>query len=159
MDIVKANECLRHSYGPPKKGVFDNQEVGEVEGEPAAPTISPVQASAARKAAETLPQPPTSSEDTWGSGFDEEFDAIEGFEVESEREATPDGEVVAIEEAHVAVTAMLAGVLGREPTGLTDENLQSRLRGVLLMGISNAKGWIVLTTGNKSEMATGYSTL
>ena len=43
--------------------------------------------------------------------------------------------------------------------GLTDENLQSRLRGVLLMGVSNAKGWIVLTTGNKSEMATGYSTL
>ena len=67
--------------------------------------------------------------------------------------------VVPIEEAHVAFTDMLAGVLGREPTGLTDENLQSRLRGVLLMGVSNAKGWIVLTTGNKSEMATGYSTL
>jgi NAD+ synthase (glutamine-hydrolysing) len=67
--------------------------------------------------------------------------------------------VVPIEEAHVAFTSMLTGVLGGEPTGLTDENLQSRLRGVLLMGVSNAKGWIVLTTGNKSEMATGYSTL
>ena len=67
--------------------------------------------------------------------------------------------VVPIEEAHVAFTAMLTGVLGSEPSGLTDENLQSRLRGVLLMGLSNAKGWIVLTTGNKSEMATGYSTL
>jgi NAD+ synthase (glutamine-hydrolysing) len=67
--------------------------------------------------------------------------------------------VVPIEEAHVAFTAMLTGVLGQEPSGLTDENLQSRLRGVLLMGLSNAKGWIVLTTGNKSEMATGYSTL
>jgi NAD+ synthase (glutamine-hydrolysing) len=67
--------------------------------------------------------------------------------------------VVPIEGAHVAFTEMLAGVLGREPSGLTDENLQSRLRGVLLMGVSNAKGWIVLTTGNKSEMATGYSTL
>ncbi len=66
---------------------------------------------------------------------------------------------VAIEEAHVAFAAMLAPVLGREPSGLTDENLQSRLRGVLLMAVSNAKGWIVLTTGNKSEMATGYSTL
>ncbi len=43
--------------------------------------------------------------------------------------------------------------------GLTDENLQSRIRGVLLMALSNARGWIVLTTGNKSEMATGYSTL
>ena len=67
--------------------------------------------------------------------------------------------MVPIEAAHVAFTDMLGGVLGREPTGLTDENLQSRLRGVLLMGVSNATGWIVLTTGNKSEMATGYSTL
>jgi NAD+ synthase (glutamine-hydrolysing) len=67
--------------------------------------------------------------------------------------------VVPIEEAHVAFASMLAPVLGREPSGLTDENLQSRLRGVLLMAVSNAKGWIVLTTGNKSEMATGYATL
>jgi NAD+ synthase (glutamine-hydrolysing) len=70
-----------------------------------------------------------------------------------------DLKTVAIEEAHVAFAAMLAPLLGREPFGLTDENLQSRLRGVLLMAVSNAKGWIVLTTGNKSEMATGYSTL
>ncbi|HEY6474181.1 MAG TPA: NAD+ synthase [Acidimicrobiales bacterium] len=70
-----------------------------------------------------------------------------------------DLKVVPIEEAHVAFASMLAPVLGREPSGLTDENLQSRLRGVLLMAASNAKGWIVLTTGNKSEMATGYSTL
>jgi NAD+ synthase (glutamine-hydrolysing) len=70
-----------------------------------------------------------------------------------------DLKVASIEEAHVAFAAMLAPVLGREPSGLTDENLQSRLRGVLLMAVSNDKGWIVLTTGNKSEMATGYSTL
>jgi NAD+ synthase (glutamine-hydrolysing) len=70
-----------------------------------------------------------------------------------------DLKVVPIEEAHLAFSSMLAPVLGREPFGLTDENLQSRLRGVLLMAVSNAKGWIVLTTGNKSEMATGYSTL
>ena len=70
-----------------------------------------------------------------------------------------DLKTVAIEEAHVAFSSMLAPLLGREPFGLTDENLQSRLRGVLLMAVSNAKGWIVLTTGNKSEMATGYSTL
>ncbi len=70
-----------------------------------------------------------------------------------------DLKIVAIEEAHLAFSSMLAPVLGREPSGLTDENLQSRLRGVLLMAVSNAKGWIVLTTGNKSEMATGYSTL
>jgi NAD+ synthase (glutamine-hydrolysing) len=70
-----------------------------------------------------------------------------------------DLKVVPIEEAHVAFASMLAPALGREPFGLTDENLQSRLRGVLLMAVSNANGWIVLTTGNKSEMATGYSTL
>ncbi len=43
--------------------------------------------------------------------------------------------------------------------GLAAENLQSRVRGVILMGISNAEGHLVLTTGNKSELATGYSTL
>ena len=43
--------------------------------------------------------------------------------------------------------------------GLAEENLQSRVRGVILMGLSNAAGHLVLTTGNKSELATGYSTL
>ncbi len=66
---------------------------------------------------------------------------------------------VPIEDVHVALAGSLAPVLGGPPTGLTDENLQSRVRGVLLMALSNANGWIVLTTGNKSEMATGYSTL
>ena len=47
---------------------------------------------------------------------------------------------------------------GREPD-LTEENLQSRIRGMLLMALSNKFGWMVLTTGNKSEMAVGYSTL
>jgi NAD+ synthase (glutamine-hydrolysing) len=66
---------------------------------------------------------------------------------------------VAIEDAHRALSSSLAPLLGGETHGLTDENLQSRIRGVLLMALSNARGWIVLTTGNKSEMATGYSTL
>ncbi len=64
-----------------------------------------------------------------------------------------------IEQAHRALAATLSPLLGGDPSGLTDENLQSRIRGVLLMALSNAHGWIVLTTGNKSEMATGYSTL
>ncbi|MBW7859523.1 MAG: NAD+ synthase [Rhodocyclaceae bacterium] len=41
----------------------------------------------------------------------------------------------------------------------TEENLQSRIRGMILMALSNKTGWLVLTTGNKSEMATGYATL
>lgn len=67
--------------------------------------------------------------------------------------------VVPIEAAHACLVDVLTGALGSPPTGITDENLQSRLRGVVLMAISNATGWIVLTTGNKSEVATGYSTL
>jgi NAD+ synthase (glutamine-hydrolysing) len=48
---------------------------------------------------------------------------------------------------------------GFPETGLPAENLQARVRGVILMGLSNAHGHLVLTTGNKSELATGYSTL
>ena len=70
-----------------------------------------------------------------------------------------DVRVVPLDPAHLALAGVLAPVLGREPDGLTDENLQSRLRGLLLMAVSNANGWIVLTTGNKSEIATGYFTL
>jgi NAD+ synthase (glutamine-hydrolysing) len=47
---------------------------------------------------------------------------------------------------------------GREP-GIAEENLQARIRGNLLMALSNKFGWLVLTTGNKSELAVGYSTL
>jgi len=64
-----------------------------------------------------------------------------------------------IESAHEMFSESLAEVLDGGPTGLTDENLQSRIRAVLMMAISNATGAIVLTTGNKSEMAVGYSTL
>ncbi|MBA3824430.1 MAG: NAD+ synthase [Ktedonobacterales bacterium] len=58
-----------------------------------------------------------------------------------------------------AFMATLAGPLAEVPFGITQENVQSRTRGVLLMALSNAFGWLVLTTGNKSEMAVGYATL
>jgi NAD+ synthase (glutamine-hydrolysing) len=67
--------------------------------------------------------------------------------------------VISLEPAHEVLSQMVATALGGEVPGLTDENLQSRIRGLLLMALSNATGWIVLTTGNKSELATGYSTL
>ncbi len=67
--------------------------------------------------------------------------------------------VVPIEDAHSVLSEGLKEVLGAEPSGLADENMQSRIRGIILMAVSNANGWIVLTTGNKSELATGYSTL
>ena len=53
----------------------------------------------------------------------------------------------------------LATVFEGREADLTEENLQARIRGNLLMALSNKFGWLVLTTGNKSEMAVGYSTL
>jgi NAD+ synthase (glutamine-hydrolysing) len=66
---------------------------------------------------------------------------------------------IPIEAAHAALADMLAPSFGDRPVGLTEENLQSRIRGVTLMALSNELGWLVLTTGNKSEAAVGYSTL
>ncbi|GIU86204.1 MAG: putative glutamine-dependent NAD(+) synthetase [Acidimicrobiia bacterium] len=65
---------------------------------------------------------------------------------------------VPIEPAHRAFEEMLEGVVDAT-AGVAAENVQSRIRGNVLMTISNATGWLVLTTGNKSEMATGYATL
>ena len=66
---------------------------------------------------------------------------------------------VPIEPAHAAFEAMLASMFENTDPGLAEENVQARIRGNVLMTISNKFGWMVLTTGNKSEMATGYATL
>ncbi|HEX8384764.1 MAG TPA: NAD+ synthase [Rubricoccaceae bacterium] len=66
---------------------------------------------------------------------------------------------VSIRPAVDAFDAMLVPVLGGEPEGVTEENLQARARGVTLMAVSNAQGHLLLTTGNKSETAVGYATL
>jgi NAD+ synthase (glutamine-hydrolysing) len=64
-----------------------------------------------------------------------------------------------IEDAVAAYETTLAGAFdGRDPD-LAEENIQARIRGNLLMALSNKFGWLVLTTGNKSEMSVGYSTL
>jgi NAD+ synthase len=66
---------------------------------------------------------------------------------------------IGIGPAMEAFGAMLApGFAGRAPD-ITEENLQSRARGVTLMALSNKFGWMVLSTGNKSEMSVGYATL
>ena len=70
-----------------------------------------------------------------------------------------DYRTIAIEPAHAAFQHMLAPSFVGRAEDLTEENLQSRIRGLLLMALSNKFGWMVLTTGNKSEMAVGYSTL
>jgi NAD+ synthase (glutamine-hydrolysing) len=64
-----------------------------------------------------------------------------------------------IAEAMQSYQRTLAAVFEGREADLTEENLQARIRGNLLMALSNKFGWLVLTTGNKSEMAVGYSTL
>ncbi|MEN0036159.1 MAG: NAD+ synthase [Cellvibrio sp.] len=66
---------------------------------------------------------------------------------------------ISIEPMYEAFMAALSDEFAGTKRDTTEENLQARCRGVLLMAISNKKGYLVLTTGNKSEMAVGYSTL
>lgn len=68
-------------------------------------------------------------------------------------------DTVPIEGPRGAVEAVLAGLFAGMTPGIAEENIQSRLRGLLLMAISNKTGEMLLTTGNKSEMAVGYATI
>ena len=67
--------------------------------------------------------------------------------------------VVPIEPAHAAFEEMLESRFRGTDPNVAEENVQARIRGNVIMTISNKFGWIVLTTGNKSEMAMGYATL
>ena len=66
---------------------------------------------------------------------------------------------IPIEPAHAAFLEITEDYFADLPEGIAEENIQSRIRGTLLMALSNKFGWLVLTTGNKSELAVGYSTL
>lgn len=66
---------------------------------------------------------------------------------------------IPIEPAHAAFEQMLAETFRGHDANTAEENVQSRIRGNIMMTIANKFGWLVLTTGNKSEMATGYATL
>ena len=67
--------------------------------------------------------------------------------------------IVSIEQPFSAFTEILAPLFRDLPEDTTEENIQARCRGLLLMAVSNKTGKLVLTTGNKSEMAVGYATL
>ena len=68
-------------------------------------------------------------------------------------------DVIPIEPMYEATVKQLQPVFGDREADVTEENIQARCRGVLLMAISNKTGRMLLTTGNKSEMAVGYATL
>ncbi|MGE5172865.1 MAG: NAD+ synthase [Betaproteobacteria bacterium] len=66
---------------------------------------------------------------------------------------------VPIKQSFDSYLRTLRGVFAKTRQDVTEENLQARIRGNILMALSNKFGWLVLTTGNKSEMSTGYATL
>ena len=66
---------------------------------------------------------------------------------------------IPIESAMGAYDTALGEAIEGGPAGIAAENLQARIRGNLMMALSNTHGWLVLTTGNKSEMSVGYATL
>lgn len=68
-------------------------------------------------------------------------------------------DVIPIADLFDATVTQLAPILADSKEGVTEENIQARCRGLLLMAISNKTGHMLLTTGNKSEMAVGYATL
>jgi len=68
-------------------------------------------------------------------------------------------EVIPIQPAFEAMKGQLQPAFGGRPEDTTEENIQARLRGVILMALSNKFGALLLTTGNKSELAVGYCTL
>lgn len=78
------------------------------------------------------------------------------------RQATKLGvryDVIPIEPMYDATIEQLQPIFGDREADVTEENIQARCRGLLLMAISNKTGYMLLTTGNKSEMAVGYATL
>lgn len=68
-------------------------------------------------------------------------------------------DVIPIAKLFDAALAQLTPIFADQQEGVTEENIQARCRGLLLMAISNKTGYMLLTTGNKSEMAVGYATL
>ena len=68
-------------------------------------------------------------------------------------------ETIEIESAHETIRTLVKPMLGEKLEGVTDENIQARLRGLIAMSRANAKSALLLATGNKSELAVGYATL
>ena len=84
--------------------------------------------------------------------------SVEDSEMLAERLGI-DLETIPIKSVYNAYTKTLSSVFKGLPFDVTEENLQARIRGKILMAISNKFGYLVLTTGNKSELAVGYCTL
>jgi NAD+ synthase (glutamine-hydrolysing) len=84
--------------------------------------------------------------------------SLDGARAQAEKLGV-DYHVISIEQTYESFVAALTPAFAGKPADTTEENLQSRTRGVMLMALSNKHGRLLLATGNKSEMAVGYATL
>ena len=84
--------------------------------------------------------------------------SLDGARAQAEKLGV-DYHVISIEQTYESFVTALAPAFAGKPADTTEENLQSRTRGVMLMALSNKHGRLLLATGNKSEMAVGYATL
>ncbi|TVR84499.1 MAG: NAD+ synthase [Saprospirales bacterium] len=91
------------------------------------------------------------------SAFSSESSVRDAVELASRLKMTYD--VIAIDQLYRGFVSELSRAFGETPFDVTEENLQARIRGMLLMAYSNKKGYVLLNTTNKSEMAVGYGTL
>src|ERR1700682_4767960 len=101
------------------------------------------------------------AENVLGVGMPSEYSSLGSIE-DARRLAKNLGvrfELLPIHDVFAQHQSVLKPLFAGTPFGLAEENLQPRIRGTLLMALSNKFGALVLTTGNKSEMATGYCTL
>ncbi len=101
------------------------------------------------------------AENVLGVGMPSEYSSLGSIE-DARRLAKNLGirfEMLPIHDVFAQYQSVLKPLFAGTPFGLAEENLQSRIRGALLMALSNKFGALVLTTGNKSEMSTGYCTL
>ena len=101
------------------------------------------------------------SKQSWGVGMPTEYSSLGSIE-DARKLAKNLGmrfELLPIHDVFAQFQHVLKPLFAGTPFGLAEENLQPRIRGTLLMALSNKFGALVLTTGNKSEMSTGYCTL
>lgn len=96
-----------------------------------------------------------------GVAMPSRFSSAHSFEDARElaRRLNIDFQIIPIEPAHRAFEHILQPVFAGRPPDVTEENLQARIRGSIVMALSNKFGWLPLTTGNKSELSVGFCTL
>lgn len=146
-DLHDALVCGIREYVS-KSGVFDGLLIGLSGGIDSAVTAALAVEAVGPKRVKGITMP---SKYSSSGSVEDSFDLAKNLGIECEN--------ISIKPAVEAFSTMLAPAFADTPVGVAEENIQARARGLTLMAISNKFNSLVLTTGNKSEMAMGYATL